>query len=114
MQETHETQSLVIEALKFGFDRNSCNVVGSLLEKFHREMELVEGKKPAFTTTTAAWNAVVKQLKDTEIPIVSQWADNILLPYMKSKYIRLGGLCPFLGNLGFTFSRSIDHMNSHT
>jgi hypothetical protein len=111
MQATHETENIVVEAVNSGFKKCHCRVVGSLLEQFHLEMELVEGKKPAFTTTTAAWNAVVKQLKDTEIPIVSQWADNILLPYMKSKYIRLGGLCPFLGNLGFTFSKiPIDDM----
>lgn len=110
MQATPETKNIVVEALEFGFNKCQCSVVGFLLEKFHLEMELVEGKKPTFTTTTAAWNAVVKQLKDTEIPIVSQWADQKLLPYMKSKYIRLGGLCSFLGNLGFAFSNRIDDM----
>ena len=90
--------------------RWECCTASIAIGKIHERMVLVEGKNPTFTRTTDAWNAVVTELKDSRHVAVSQWAENVLLPLMKSKYLRLGALCSFLRELELAFAEAFEFM----
>jgi hypothetical protein len=93
-----------------GLSRWQCYAASIAIGKIHNQMILVEGQNPTFARTTDAWNAVVAELKASHHDAVSQWAENVLLPHMKSKYLRLGALCNFLGELELAFAEAFELM----
>lgn len=93
-----------------GLTRGQCGAVSCAIVNVHRRMTLIDGQKPAFARTADAWNAVIVELKKYHDVAMSQWAETVLLPHMKSNYIRLRALYVFLEELANAFAHAFECM----